>query len=75
MASTFTLSIEPTEGPSFVNGFHLGAIEAVARKEAEDRFHGRNAWGLHTRTVALILDRRIFDVYDGRWSSESGFDD
>jgi len=66
--AVFTLSIEPTEGRAFQHGFHLGTIETIARREAEDRFNGRNASGLYTRTVALIRDGRIVDVFDGSWS-------
>lgn len=66
---TFTLSIEPTGKPCFVHGFHLGTHEAVARKIAEDAFHARNARGECICTVALIRDRRVFDVYDGTWRS------
>ncbi len=72
---TFTLSIEPTDQPSFQHGFHLGTIETVAKRCAEDIFHARNANGQPTCTVALIRDRKIFDVFDGKWSSESGFDE
>jgi len=67
--STFTLSIEPTNGAAFQHGFHLGTDEAVARGIAEERFAGRNAYGLHTRTVALVRNGRLFDVFDGAWSS------
>lgn len=69
----FILSIEPVDGPSFRHGFHLGTVLAIARAEAEARFHGRNNAGLHTRTVALIDGRRIVDVYDGEWASERMF--
>ena len=68
-ASTFTLSIEPTNAAAFQHGYHLGTDEAVARSIAVERFNGRNAYGLHTRTVALIRAGRIFDVFDGAWSS------
>ena len=67
--SPFTLSIEPTDGAAFQHGFHLGSDERVARGIAVERFNGRNAYGLHTRTVALIRAGRIFDVFDGAWSS------
>lgn len=67
-SSTFVLSIEPTDGKSFVHGYHLGTDEAVARAIAAERFHGRNSCGMHTRTVALIRNGRLFAVYDGEWS-------
>ncbi len=65
--STYTMSIEPVDGPSFINGFHLGTIESVARDLCVERFHGRNAADMPTRTIALIRNRRIVDVYDGAW--------
>jgi hypothetical protein len=68
--AVFILSIEPMDGPSFQHGFHLGTIESVARKFAEDMFFWRNNSGEATRTVALIRDRKLFDCYDGMWSSE-----
>lgn len=67
--SPFTLSIEPTDGAAFQHGYHLGTDEAVARSIAVERFNGRNAYGLHTRTVALMRAGRIVDVFDGVWSS------
>lgn len=67
---TFTLSIEPTGQPAFQHGFHLGTIESVARQCAEDIFRNRNANDQLTCTVALIRDRKIFDVFDGKWASE-----
>jgi len=67
---TFTLSIEPIQGKAFQHGFHLGTIESTARLCAEDVFHSRNANGLPTRTVALIRNRKLFDCYDGKWSSD-----
>lgn len=66
-SSTFTLSIEPTGKPAFVHGFHLGTDEAVARKIAVEMFNARNNAGEHTTTVALILDRKLFAIYDGEW--------
>jgi hypothetical protein len=75
MTATFTLSIEPVEGTSFQYGFHLGTIESTAREIAVEKFHARNANGMATRTVALMREGKIFDCYDGRWSSEYGFDD
>jgi hypothetical protein len=48
-------------------GFHLGTMEVVARQLAEEQFYARR----DIRTVALIRDRRILDVFDGTWLSES----
>ena len=67
---TFTLSIEPTGKPAFQHGFHLGTDERVARQIAEGIFNNRNKHGEPTCTVALIRNRKIFDVYDGKWSEE-----
>jgi hypothetical protein len=75
MADPFVLSIEPTEGQSFVHGFHLGTQEPLARQIAEERFHARNKAGMWTRTVALMRSGRMVDCYDGRWSSAYSADD
>ncbi len=68
---TFTLSIETTEGHSYLHGFHLGTIESIARQIAQERFHARIRHNMPTVTVALLLDGKMFDCYDGDcWSSE-----
>jgi hypothetical protein len=83
---TFTLSIEPVDGASFVHGFHLGTIETIARDCARKIFSDRNMASnfykrdlnnhvMATRTVALIRHGKIFDVYDGQWSSEADWPD
>ena len=64
---TFTLSVEPIASPVYQHPYHLGTIEAVARTIAEDYFIANHR---HTRTVALMRGGHIFDVYDGRWSSD-----
>lgn len=66
----FVLSIETIAGKAFVHGFYLGTDERLARRIAEERFHGRIANNLPVVTVALMRDHRIYDVYDGRWHSE-----
>jgi hypothetical protein len=71
----FVLSIEPTEGKTFVHGFHLGTDERLARKIAEETFTARNGAAINhpsmwTRTVALMRDGAIVDVFDGRWKSD-----
>src|SRR5262245_35489832 len=72
--SIFTLSIEPFEGKSYQYGFHLGTIESEARKCAEEIWNRKRKEGPKElahgrvegcRTVALIRDRRIYDVFDG----------
>jgi hypothetical protein len=73
--STFTLSIEPVDGATFQHPFHLGTIEDIARKLAEETFHGRNAYGKHTITVALMRDRKIIDVFDGQWVNSREWED
>ena len=74
MTSPFTLSIEPTGKPAVQYGFHLGTDERVARQLAEEIFHKNRTYG-PICTVALMRDRKIADVYDGRWSSEIWFND
>ena len=69
MNQTITLSIKPAGNePAFVDGFHLGTDENVARQIAEERFHGRNKFGMWTESVALIRNRRALGFYDGEWS-------
>jgi hypothetical protein len=62
-----TLSIEPIGKPAYQHGFHLGTMEVVARQLAEEQFYARR----DIRTVALIRNRRILDVFDGKWLSDS----
>lgn len=74
--STFTLSIETTEGQSFQYGFHLGTQEPLARQIAEEKFHARVKHNMPTVTVALLRNGRMYDCYDGRcWFSDLGMDD
>jgi hypothetical protein len=79
MIHTFTLSIEPIEGPTFQYGFHLGTDLALAKKIVEEKFQARNDSSyvadldgrtMRTRTMALIRNNKIVDVYDGQWASE-----
>lgn len=70
MTTPFVLSIEPVEGPSFREGYHLGTDESFARAEAETRFKARNAYGLPTRTVALMQGGKVWDCFDGEWASD-----
>jgi hypothetical protein len=74
MTNPFTLSIEPTDGPAFQHGFHLGTDERIAKEFAEEIFRNRNTNHHATCTVALIRDRRIIDVYDGQWQSQRALD-
>lgn len=69
--SVFVLSIEPVEGETYQHGYHLGTDVALARKIAAEEFHRLNATGTWTRTVGLIRDAKLVDVYDGAWSSQS----
>ena len=67
MVSCFVLSIEPQTGRSFRHGFHLGTDLRVAREIAVEYFVANAA-----KTVALMRDRKIFDLFDGReWSRDS----
>lgn len=72
---TYYLSIEPTQGPSFREGYHLGTDLVFAKAEAEVRFRARNASGLHTRTVAVMQAGRVVDTFDGGWASHYGMED
>lgn len=65
--SPFVLSIEVAAGRSIQYGFHLGTDERLARQIAEEKFNARVAHGLPVVTVALMRDRRIVDVFDGKW--------
>lgn len=79
MPNPFILSLEPLPPPgapigaivpAIRHGFHLGTDPVVARQIAEERFNAEpRAW----RTVALMLDGRVYDVYDGTWASESHY--
>ena len=61
----FVLSIEPMKGCTRLHPFHLGTIESVAKQIAEEIFKAQKA-----RTVALMKDHRIHDVFDGKWRSD-----
>ena len=71
MSDTITMSIEPIDGPAYQHGFHLGTIESIARQIVEETFAARR----DVRTIALIRDRRILDVFDGTWDSDNWGDD
>lgn len=67
---TYCLSIEPTGKPSYQYGYHLGTDERLARSIVEEKFAAMNAAGFGVCTMALVLDREVVDVFDGRWSSD-----
>jgi len=70
--SPFILSIEPVNGETFRHGFHLGTDLRLAKQIAVEKFNARNKIaGLETRTVALIRDGEIVDVFDSVWFNES----
>lgn len=67
VTKTYSLSIEPIDGkPSYQHPYHLGTIYGIARTVARDIFNPEKM-----RTVALIFDRRIVDVFDGEWNSDA----
>ena len=77
-SSPYTLSVEPENGPTFQMGFHVGTREVIARREAELVYRRRILTHLghvspgQIRTVALMLDGRVVDVYDeDGWLSEA----
>ncbi len=67
--SPFTLSIEPFDGAVYQHPYHLGTIEMVACEIAEEIFAARR----NIRTIALIRDRKIVDVFCGHWTSEGEY--
>lgn len=67
--STFTLSIETDRG-TYVHGYHLGTDEGIARTfDVEIFAHRFPRQGTYIRTVALMRDGKVFDVFDGKWAS------
>lgn len=81
-AVPYHLSIEPTEGESFMYGYHLGTDLRVARACAEEIAHKRTWFAgrgnVTIRTVALMTaDRQIVDVCEGgekgRWASDAEY--
>jgi len=75
MPSTYQLSIEPVDGATFRHNFHLGTDFRVACNVAVDIFHNRKWWprvgNVTVRTVALILNDKVVDVFDGEWASDT----
>ncbi len=84
---TYSLSIETVSEGAYQHGYHLGTDLAIAKQCAEDVFNQRNrlarelgadrachrGYQLLTRTVALFLDGKMIDCYDGdAWSSDYG---
>lgn len=78
MASVFTASIEPVNGRAYIYGAHLGTDEAVARKCCEDLMalcFDRHGGPMTVRTIGLIKDGALFDVFDGDgWDSDDPLD-
>jgi hypothetical protein len=74
MPQPFCLSIE-TDAGAYVDGFHLGTDERLARQLCEEAFHKRiPKQGSHIRTVALMRGRSPLDFFDGTWSSDDDFE-
>jgi hypothetical protein len=74
MSITYTMSIEAEEGKAWQHGFHLGTEEALARQIVEEKFQARVKHDLPVVTIALLRDRKVVDVFDGRWfNSYSAF--
>lgn len=73
---TFSLSIE-TDAGTYQHGYHLGTDERMARSfAAEICLKRRPKIGTRIRTVALIFDGRMVDVFDGGdWQSDLVADD
>ena len=80
MTAVFTLSIELEDGRTVIAPAHLGTDPNVAIKVAEEYFrhrifHGVGQPAVKARTVALMRNNKIWDVYDGDWASEREYDD
>jgi len=78
------MSIETEEGNSFINSYHLGTDEKLARQMIEERFNGRVKKNLPTTSIALMQyclgnKHKIVDVYygNGCWHNdlESAYND
>lgn len=70
MPLTYSASVE-TDAGTYQHGYHLGTIETIARACVWDISKMRPKNGTHIKTVALIFDGRIIDVFDGKeWMSE-----
>ena len=68
---TYILSIE-TDAGTYTHGYHLGTIEDHARHMAEYVFKNFTPrQGTVIRTVALKLNGKMVDCYDGRWASDA----
>ncbi len=69
--TTFTASIETNKG-TYQHHYHLGTIEQVARDVAETLIKAEwhpKLGNIVVRTVGLLLDGKLVDVWDGEWSS------
>jgi hypothetical protein len=63
----FVLSIETDVG-TYQHGFHLGTDERWARSFAEDSYLKlQPKIGTVIKTVALMRNKKILDVFDGTW--------
>lgn len=67
---TYTLVIEDATGYCSQHGYHLGTHEPLARHLAAEMFHARIKHDMPTNNVALMLDGKMVDCFDGTWSSE-----
>lgn len=79
-AAIFTLSVELENGQTIIAPAHLGTDPNVAVNVAEEYFqhrvfHGIGQPAIKARTVALMQNGKIWDVYDGVWASEREYDE
>lgn len=70
--ASFAVSVEPVEGGASLLDGTFGNI-GNARAFVETLW--KSGIGSPIRTIALIQYKRVFDCFDGRWSSDYGFDD
>lgn len=63
-SNPLTISLECIEGPN--QTFELDTTEDVAREVAVQRFHANK----NLRTIAILRNGKVIDVYDGEWQSQ-----
>lgn len=63
------LHINTALGRSYTERFHMGSDMAIAKDEAEKRFHGRRNFGLPCESIAVknAETKEILCTYDGEW--------
>lgn len=71
---TYTASVEYNDHrPTKQHPYHLGTLEHVARNCVVDMWYGQ--YRGQVRAIALMLEGRIVDVFDGFWANDEVLDD